>query len=224
MESFGNARFALDRLSMDLQGRNQMADAAVDFRSVPGNDILTFWTLAPRATVDRELVAVQYRIVGHRLERAAVGQSFVLPPQSATTVEDAHSMPFYRLPTQISPGSGSDPSANYEPLADAVFRMEFCYLMADGALRDSSVSWNDPAVRGLLVTVAALDTTNQSRLSDTQLAQMASDLPDFRDNGPAPATVWIPLAESGLGSGGVRNSEPGRAVRVIQRFYPRRGF
>src|SRR5262249_6395863 len=91
----------------------------------------------------------------------------------------------------------TDPDGSYETIGPGVFRLEYYYLLKDGTVTDTprvngAVNWNDSTttlsaklnafgdVEAIGVAIAVIDPASRSLISQDQVVNLMSDLPDFQ--------------------------------------------
>jgi prepilin-type N-terminal cleavage/methylation domain-containing protein len=220
MDSLGEARFALDRLSLDWSARVKRPDVTGSFLSQPGNDQISFVSQVPAFTGTRDMSVVTYRIGTNsttglpELDRGVLGYN-LFSTDSAPENNPLLTFPFTGVPTITS-------AADFEQISQAVFRIEFCFLTQPNGSSTSlftthSLNLNSTNFAGIVVAVAALDLKSQKILTAAQMATLTSALPDVA-NGVDPQSLWLQQINSSTfaATAGVPVVTAG-AVRVYQR-------
>ncbi len=223
MDDEGQARLVLDRLSLDFSKMVKRSDVDYGFSKTAGNDALSFYAEtsgyppagAPSGTTYRTLSVVGYRIdttgaTPYTLDRGAKalawGEMTFTPLVSGNQTQSL--VPANSLPVIAN--------ADYEVLADQVFRLEFTYLLK----ATSTLAATPPAkisdVAAVVVGVAVLDSRSRGILSAGQLAGLSAKFPDAVD-GQDIASLWSPIA-SNTGNLGVPPAVAS-VVRVYQRYF-----
>lgn len=152
MQSGGDLRSALDRMSVDFSSAIRRGDLPPSFLKndaggVASNDAFSFFVTAegyPAAAdpaQNRGVSRISYRIRGGRLERGA----------SAAGWENNGESPW-----AFPPGLGVD-ETHYDVMAERVFRLELDFLMNDGTLLNSPAPANWDEVRAVVVTLATIN-------------------------------------------------------------------
>jgi len=183
MQSGGDLRAALDRMSVDFSAAVRRGDLPPSFlkneaAGSAGNDAVSFFVTAEgypataNPTQNRGVSRISYRIRGGRLERGA----------SAAGWENGES------PWEFSPGIGAD-ETHYDVMAERVFRLELDFLMNDGTLRNSPAPTNWDEVLAVVVTLATINERALSRV-DGNPGDFAPLFPDPPSNGIRTVVRW----------------------------------
>jgi hypothetical protein len=196
LDTAGQARVVFDRLSSDLAARPHRSDLGMLLVKAIGNDSFQFYSEVPGYSGARQISAVGYRVQEstfgrlYQLERGAIGTDW--GPTAGPN-------PFVQfLPASLTAVSNSDP--NYEVLANGVFRLEYCYLLNTGALKNESTQSDYSDVKALVVAIGVLDSTSRQLVTTSQLQQLSADLPDCVE-GQNPISGWnTALNQSGFGA------------------------
>jgi prepilin-type N-terminal cleavage/methylation domain-containing protein len=207
LDATGQARVVFDRLATDLAGRPNRSDLGMLFTKVtPGNDSFQFYTQANGYSGARQVTAV-----GYRIQQTTAGRLYQLERGAAGTDWTGNTNPLVQfLPNVFAAPAVSD--ANYDVLANDVFRLEFCFLLNTGLLSTTSASPYNSAglqtysdVVGLVVGLGVLDGRSRELISSTNpngpLATLCKDLAD-PPSGQDPASYWsTAMAQPGFGAG-----------------------
>lgn len=222
LDADSQARVALDRIASDLARMVKRDDVDYLFVKRPGNDRMFFYSEGPTfqgaiATAgDRSTFGlIGYRInTAYQLDRLGKALAWDKGTGSDPAVVFL-TRPFSTVspsPTPYPPSTfASDSSAawynvigagpdyngtdvDYHPLADQVFRLEFCFQMANGSYSldptGSSASAsgataidvrNVSNVRAIVVAIGVLDNTSRKMTNPSDadsLAQLVTALPD----------------------------------------------
>jgi len=223
-----------------------------------GNDQIAFFTQAsgiyPQTTNQSSISLVAYRINNNSsspsylmLER--MGRGLLWNPGSG------QNSPMIFLPLTIdgtwpaatnNDGSAQSQDSTYETIGPQVFRLEYYYLLKDGTITDvpaenwistQSLDANLNAfgdVEAIGIAIAAIDPASRSMISQQQLINLMSDLPDFETahgNGygnPAKTIsslegIWESSLESDITAGQAAGSpfppSAAAAVRIYSRYF-----
>jgi prepilin-type N-terminal cleavage/methylation domain-containing protein len=141
---------------------------------------------------------------------------------------------------------GSATDKDYETIGPQVFRLEYYFLMKDGTVTDvPSESWDNTKtisanlnafadIEAIAVAIAVIDPASLSMISQTQLLNLVSDLPDFQTahgNGygnpnktvSSLESIWKSALESDIATGQAGGSPfpPAAAasVKIYSRFF-----
>jgi type II secretory pathway pseudopilin PulG len=244
MDSLGDARQALDRVSLDWSSRVRRSDVGGLFTknavggAQAGNDqigllsqLSAYSTLPAGSPVapSRRLAWITYQVNSipqvvqgsvptstYALVRGILGYNY-------TSVSGAY-------PVMQFPAAQPDlTNATLDPLANTVFRFEYCFLQQVPAGAAASTAFNasksldltSSNLVGIVVAVAALDPESRQIVNQAQLVKMANALPDAVD-GQDPQSLWIATMNAGTfataaTAAGVPTSVIG-SVRIFQRI------
>lgn len=206
LDAVGQARLVLDRFGMDWDARISRKDLKTLFTKANGNDSFSFYSGVNGYDGTRRI-----SLVGYRIQETTAGRIFQLERGAGGT--DWTGANLVRFSPNPPPTlSNSD----YEVLADAVFRLEFCYLLNTGTLSNTAAA-DLSNVAAVVVAVAAIDDRNRQIATDSQLQQISNAFPDSPD-GSDPISAWSNSITQLLSIGGV----PPRAVqhiRLEQRYF-----
>jgi type II secretory pathway pseudopilin PulG len=234
MDSLEDARQSLDRLSLDWSGRVRRSDVKGAFArdaAVPYNAQIGFLTEIPAYSGARHLSWVSYGVnaipqvnQGSKptstlgMVRGILGYNW--------SASDGAANPLMTFPAGASTPSSGTPTV--EPLANTVFRFEFCFLQqvptVPSATTTSPLTVNNaldltsPTLVGVVVTVAALDQQSRQILTSDQVISLAKALPKIGEGANA-QTVWLATINSNgfAATAGVPQTVAS-AVRVFQRI------
>lgn len=197
MDSFTDARQALDRMSLDWDARVRRSDLNATFTKQSGNDEFGFLSQVAAYSGTRRLAVVSYRVnpTTYTLERGVLGYNW----QATDPAPDNN--PLFKFPITSIPVLAA---TQYELLSGTVFRMEFCFLRkvdASGAslssyTTDSTLNLGSEDFAGVVIGIATIDEESRKKISQTQLAAMVQALPDITTDGSDPLSVWTPIVES----------------------------
>ncbi|MGB8354673.1 MAG: type II secretion system protein [Chthoniobacteraceae bacterium] len=232
MDSMGDARQALDRISLDWAARVRRQDVTanensqVSFVKQTGNDELNFLSQVGSYSGARNLAWVSYQVTSgtsptdlnaYTLQRSAIGYNWTATPQFISSGTSGFTPPST---------SGTN---TFETMANTVFRCEFCFLVQQSGT-SSPVYSADPTITlgssnlvGVVVTVASLDQQSRQLISSTQLANLAGALPDITTTSTQdPQSAWVPIitntGATGLAAKAGVPQKVASAVRVYQRI------
>jgi len=244
MDTLDDARQSLDRLSLDWSGRVRRSDVLGAFsrqtasaQNAP-NAQISFLTQAQAYTGARHLSWVSYGITNitqvnqgsqttttPALVRGIIGYNWL----SGDAPKDINgtSLPLMTFPAAAPSLAATD----YEPLANTVFRVEYCFLQqvpatvppatTTSAFTTNSLSLNSTNLVGIVVAVAALDQQSRQLLNQSQLVTLGNALPAVAD-GQSPQAVWTTTINNGAFTSAATNSgipaSAANAVRIFQRI------
>ncbi len=244
MDSLDDARQSLDRLSLDWTSRVRRSDLPGAFTRQTAsatnapNAQISFLTQAQAYSGARHLAWVTYEVNNitqvnqgsqststPALERGILGYNWAL--------SDGTPNPLMTFPSGASAPLGT---ATIEPLANTVFRVEYCFLQKVPATvppatttsaftTNFSLYLNSPNLVGIVVAVASLDQQTRQNLTQSQLVALGNALPSVSD-GQDPQAQWTTSINNGsfvsaAVSAGVPQAtaqNAARAVRVFQRI------
>jgi len=248
MDSLDDARQALDRLSLDWAARVRRSDVGGLFiknatgGSTGGNDQIAFPAqVQSYGNPTRHLAWVTYGVSPVNQVVAGSQSSLTSALVRGTQGYDytETTFPLFLLPattnTSTSPNTSAAPSSlanlTTEPLANTVFRFEYCFLIqvpsgsAPGAAYsvNSSIDLTSTNLVGVVVAVAALDPESRQIVTQAQLNALANALPDTTTGtNQDPQSLWVSTINSGAFA--TQASAAGvpkpviNAVRVFQRI------
>lgn len=207
LDSAGQARLILDRVGMDMDSRIVRDDLPDKFSKNGGNDSIEFYGEVPSYQEGRKVTKI-----GYRVQQDLAGREY--------QVERGVSGFDWTGANSLGMGSStfqSPQDSDYEVLADAVFRMEFCYLRkSDGELTNIRPS-RQSDIAAIVVAVAILDGKSRNLVSTGQLRQLADALPDCAE-GSDPMTTWRrALAQPDFADGAPLKAI--QSIDVYQRSY-----
>lgn len=236
MDADSQARLLFDRMAVDFGKIVRRPDVDYYFAKNAGNDQMAFYSEASgyapagaAATAQPSGVSlVGYRINDkYQLER--LGKSLV-------NSDNANSMVFNPAPGSLVatwPGIADGSDANYQVVADQVYRLEYNFLLkpyTDASTGPqpsilSTTPWDTRQshtlanglsdVSAIVVAVAILDNTSRKIVPDNKYADMVGDLPD--------ASASSSILETWNGSNYLTSSGiPGPAaanIRIYQRMF-----
>jgi type II secretory pathway pseudopilin PulG len=242
MDSLDDARQALDRLSLDWAARVRRQDVGGLFTKNTGNDQIAFPAqVQSYGNPTRHLAWVTYGVspVSQVVagSQSSLTSALVRGTQGYDYTETT--FPLFLLPattnTSTSPNTSAAPSSlanlTTEPLANTVFRFEYCFLVQvpSGSAPGTSYSVN-PSIDltstnlvGVVVAVAALDPESRQIVTQAQLNALANALPDTTTaTNQDPQSLWVSTINSGAFA--TQASAAGvplpaiNAVRIFQRI------
>lgn len=209
ISSDSGARQLTALLERDLREMIRRPDAPFEFKLQSGNDALAF--LATRAgyargdaSADRSASLVRYDTdPDGRFTRASLGFGF----EGDDTV-----------PLDPDAALPDIPDDNRQIVSDTVFRVEFEFLIDDGAkvLRQQKAPATLDSLRGIVTTVAVLDPQSRGILNNGDIPKLAALFDDSRE-AETPATDWtaVVLANTTRGTSGIP-TDVFRGVRVYE--------
>jgi len=230
MDSLGDARQALDRISLDWAARVRRQDVTaaensqISFLKQAGNDQINFLSQVGSYSGARNLAWVSYQVTSgtspsdpnaYTLQRSAIGYNWTATPQLISSGTSGFTPPST---------SGTN---TFETLGNTVFRCEFCFLVQQSGTApvysvDPTITLDSSNLVGVVVTIASLDQQNRELISSTQLANLVAALTDITTSGSSPQSVWVPIITStgatGLASKAGIPAKVAGAVRVYQRI------
>jgi prepilin-type N-terminal cleavage/methylation domain-containing protein len=242
MDADTQARMALDRMALDLSKMILRKDLDYLFDKKNGNDQMAFFSESTGyfpsgvtgTTPKSNVSLVGYRIKDNKLERLSKGLIWngVTSATSGASGLGAGDNPLVFLPRTISltwpnvAGTGGD--ADYQVIADQVFRMEFCFVVKNDTTdpvlsSDPFLSPNTATnlnglsdVVAVVVSIAVLDTKSRLIISTTQLNDAGGVLNDVSGSviPDLPLKLWRSKVNSGLGLPPASASN----VRIYQRY------
>jgi len=243
MDALGDARQSLDRMSLDWTSRMRRSDSTGAFATTnsggfvtqgnvtgyftkqAGNDQISFLSQVQSYTGSRRLSWLSYQI-------GTITQTIQGSQSSSTSALQRGIFPYnWTGGTALFPlVPPTFTTSNYEPLANTVFRMEFCFLQQVPAgstgvspfTVDAGGTLGSTNFAGVVVAVAALDQQSRQLLTQTQLTSLANALPRIIADGQNPQAVWSTNMASGTfattaNSAGIPKSVAD-AVRIYQRI------
>jgi type II secretory pathway pseudopilin PulG len=159
-------RQALDRMTADFSHAIVRADLPFRIEKNDGNDGITFFAQAEGYTAGRGISMIGYRVMSNSLQRGVEAIGWTGNALGFTTLSNAAANTDY---LRID-------DTNYETVATDVFRLEFAFLMGDGAISNAvgtsvvSVASSPRAsttntIRAVIVGVAALDARARNTLT-----------------------------------------------------------
>ena len=224
MDADSQARLVFSRIASDVAGILKRKDADAIFSKQGGNDKMFFYSEAPAyfsnspSAVDKSSVSiVGYRVnASYQLERLGVGLTWDGVSSSATITGG----PIFLttpLPTQTVPSPTPDPAStmagnwsavigsapsysgtstnHYHPVAEQVFRFEYCFQLKNGAFSDNPYIAPNTSINGfqdvsaVVVALAILDTT--SRKISTDMTKIVAALPDVDPATKSMSGEWL---------------------------------
>lgn len=247
MDALGDARQSLDRLSLDWASRVRRSDSTGSlattgsgstmsfatqgnvtgyFTKQAGNDQISFLSQVQSYTGSRRLSWLSYQI-------GTITQMTGGSGSASTSALERGIYPYNWTASSTLAFPAAVPTFavnNYEPLANTVFRIEFCFLQQVPAgstgvspfTVDAASTLGSTNLAGVVVAVAALDQQSRQLLTQTQLTSLANALPRVTVDGLNPQAVWSTNMASGTftsaaTAAGIPKSIAG-AVRIYQRI------
>jgi len=241
MDSLDDARQSLDRLSLDWAARVRRSDVlgaftrqAASSANAP-NAQISFLTQAQAYSGARHLAWVTYG-VNNVTQVNQGGQSTTTPALERGILgynwatSDGAANPLMTFPAGASAPSGT---ATVEPLANTVFRIEYCFLQkvpttvppattTSAFTTNSSLYLNSSNLVGIVVAVASIDQQTRQILTQPQLVALGTALPSVTD-GQDPQAQWTTSINNGTFvsaavSAGVPQATAQNAVRAVRVF------
>lgn len=246
MDALDDARQSLDRLSLDWSSRVRRGDIAAVFThqsastSNAANAQISFLTEVPAYSGARHLAWVFYGV--NNVTQVNQGSQTALTPglvrgilgynwSSGDSTGTAN--PLMTFPAQ-DPTTANTPTV--EPLANTVFRFDYCYLLSTASPGKSPFTINNPTdtanpadtqvnlsstnLVGVVVAVASLDQQSRQVLTQAQLVALGNDLPAVTD-GQSPQALWTTAINNGTFAANAKvagvPASVANAVRVFQR-------
>ncbi len=229
MESLGEERQSLDRLNLDWTARVRRSDIPAQFTKQAGNDQIGFLTQFPSYDGKRQLAWVSYQV-------GAIDQT-IKGSQVVQTSALQRGMLGYNW-TVSDPAPSGNPLLTFpftpptvttlEPLANTVFRLEFCFLQKVPASLpstpaytvNSSLNLNSTNLVGIVVAVASLDQPSRQMITQQQLLALANALPRVMSDGQNPQSLWLPIVNNSaaLAAAAGVPKPVASSVRVFQRI------
>jgi len=216
IDAQSQARQALDRFGLDWNARVGRPDVAVDFESLPDNDMLSFVSQIEAPTGDRSMAVVDYQINSnsagnetYKLERGALGFNW------------SGNSPTLNLPLTNLPALQS---TNRQTLSPGVFRLKFACLTREtvtnaAALTNCSLT-SLTNVAAVVVAVASIDERSRKLLSEAQMRSLANALPNPTTSNPDPLSTWQAAINSpGFAAAAGIPPAAAQGVRVSQRYF-----
>ena len=234
------------------QGNDQIAF----FSQVPGYN-----STGSNSSTQSPISLVSYRVntTSNRLERMGKGLLWngVDNPNKKSN-KPGYTSPMVFMPLTIGPSAavplgtwpaatdGSATDNDYETIGPQVFRFEYYFLLKDGTVTDvPSESWDNTKtisanlnafadIEAIAVSIAVIDPASLSIISQTQLLNLVSDLPDFQTahgNGygnpnktvSSLESIWKSALESDIATGHAGGSPfpptAAAAVKIYSRFF-----
>lgn len=240
MDVLDDARQSLDRLSLDWSARVRRSDIVASFsrQAVSGtnaaNAQISFLTQVQPYTGARHLAWVAYAInnitqvnQGSQAASTPALERGILGYNWSSTDPSGASNPLMTFP-MTNPTVNITPTI--EPLADTVFRFDYCFLQNVPAAANATTSapftinntltLTSTNLVGVVVAVAALDQQSRQLLTQAQLVALGNALPTIPD-GQSPQAVWTTAVNNAsfnavAKSAGVPQGIAG-SVRIFQR-------
>jgi type II secretory pathway pseudopilin PulG len=251
MDELGDARQSLDRLSLDWSSRVRRSDILASFGHLTASS-----TNAANAQISflsqvqayanssgapaRHVSWVTYCI--NNIAQTTQGSQSTTGPALARGIlgyNFSGSDPTGTLNPMLSfPGTAPTATVTFDPLANTVFRFDFCYLRAvtGGSSSLSPFTINNPTsstgtdtpvnlsssnLVGIVVAVASLDQQSRQLVSQAQLVAMGNAL--TITDGQTPQTTWVNAINNGTFSTTVKSGSNvpinvANAVHVYQRI------
>ena len=246
MDELGDARASLDRLSLDWSARVRRSDILASFGHLTpsstnaANAQISFLSQVQAYSGARHMSWVSYGInniaqvtqgsqttTGPALERGILGYNFSGADPTGTL-----------NPLLSLPGTVPTSTVTFDPLANTVFRFDYCYLRAvpggtstltpftinnptSATPTDSNVNLSSSNLIGIVVAVASLDQQSRQLVSQAQLVAMGNAL--TITDGQTPQASWVTAINNGTFSTTVKSgsnvpTSVANAVHVYQRI------
>ena len=215
MDALGDARQSLDRLSLDWASRVRRSDSTGSFASSGSGNFTTLGNINGYFTkqAGNDQISFLSQVQSYSGARRVTWLSYQVNPitqvtqgsQSSTTsalVRGMYPYDWTNAPggnalLTFPPANPSPTSFSYEPMANTVFRVEFCFLQQVPAgstvspfTVDASNTLGATNFAGVVVAVAALDQQSRQLLTQAQLTALANALPRITADGLNPQAVW----------------------------------
>jgi prepilin-type N-terminal cleavage/methylation domain-containing protein len=211
LDATGQARLFFDRLGADLAARPQRTDLGMILSNANGNDTIQFYTAANgygAAASRRQISFVSY---GIGAPPSGTGPDCLIRESDGTDWTPAGTTAVsFLAPPSFTPMALKPANSNSDVLANGIFRMEFCYLLKNGANAGTFTIALKPGEQysAIVVGVAALDHKSLNLLTNKEVTTLAGYFHDTQD-GSTPLSDWTTaMAANGFG--------PGIPRRVIQ--------
>jgi len=239
MDELGDARQSLDRLSLDWSARVRRADILAAFGHLTpsatnaANAQISFLSQVQAYSGARHLSWVSYGInnisqvtqgsqtnSAPALERGILGYNFSAADSTGTA-----------NPLLTFPGTVPTSTVTFDPLANTVFRFDYCFLQqvpAPASATTASAFTTNPALTltstnlvGIVVAVASLDQQSRQIVSQAQLVAMGNALPVA--DGQTPQASWVTVINNGTFAATLKSSANvpttvSNSVHVYQRI------
>lgn len=248
MDTDSQARLLLDRMALDFSKIVKRSDVDYDFQKKTGNDQMAFYSEATGyypngvtgTTLQSGISLVGYRVNSdnqlERLGRSLVWNGVTSSTSGASGVSGIDLKAMAYLPATLSgrwPGIDDGSDANYQVIADSVYRLEFNFLLksftdSSGVLQPSVLSltpWDTRQghttangladVSAVVVTLGLLDNTSRKLVPSADYAGMITALPDASGSTPILKT-W---SDSNYLSGSGIPKTAAAQLRIYQRYF-----
>jgi len=198
LDGLAGARFALDRIGLDLGAGVKRKEVNSLFEKKQGNDAIAFYSEVDAYNGQRKISGVGYRIQSSAgqpfyLERGVRGEGWNETfPKAAPSMTDL----------------------DFDVLAEGVLRLEFGYVTKNGQFVSDQSLTDLSNVSAIVVAVAVLDSASRKMLTEAEVARLSDALQDAPSNGKDLISAWeAQLYASGLPPRAIQN------VRIFQRFF-----
>jgi prepilin-type N-terminal cleavage/methylation domain-containing protein len=244
MDADSVSRPLLDRLAADFASMVKRTDISCYAKnsatspSMAGNDLIAFYgtTVGYFPSTPSPVSVIAYRVNGdssntrayNRLERMAKGLDWNGSTDKPVlflplTIDDPAAWP------SVASGSAydsTDPTQiTYEVIAPQVFRFEYYFIeKSTGALVAFPATWTSSLnvklaeVSAIVVAIAVIDPQSQVLVTSSQLADLATSLPDYNSSmGPGQLLAqWQSVLNSNI-----TLPQPARSgIRLYERYFP----
>ena len=210
---------------------NDASDQIAFFSQVPG------YYPSPGPQSPLSLVAYRVNPNSYKLERMGKGLLW-----NGVSNRRNDPTPLVFLPLTISTfwtaavtndTSNSSRDADYEVIGPQIFRFEYYYLLKNGDLSDTP--WDTDAghtkidglkdIEAVVIAIAVVDSKSRSLLEDQDLADLATQMNDFKTqkgNGPVKTGVleaqWNSVVIENVSTGDIPRAAA-QAIRVYSRYF-----
>ena len=198
LDGLAGARFALDRIGLDLGAGVKRKEVNSLFEKKQGNDAFAFYSEVDAYNGQRKISGVGYRIQSSagqpfHLERGVRGEGWNETfPKAAPSMTDL----------------------DFDVLAEGVLRLEFAYVTKNGQFVSDQSLTDLSNVSAVVVAVAVLDSASRKMLTEAEVGRLSDALKDAPSNGKDLISAWeAQLYASGLPLRAIQN------VRIFQRFF-----
>lgn len=226
LDAVSQARFAFDRMGIDIERAPRRSDLGDAFVKQDGNDEIRFYGAITGYSGNRTVSVVDYRInpTSHQLERGVWGTLWNATDPAA---ENNQPLVFGTSTPPVIPNA-----SDYEVIGPGIFRMEFYWLLkSSGGLTTDKRSLGSTDVAALVVRLAVVDGKSLNLLNNNSLNFLvsANAFPDITMSGTSssnpmqPGAPWTtspswPVTIDALTRGGLPRTAA-QAVRIFERTF-----